>query len=382
MPKRIAFISTIPFDWGGSEELWAATAGCLRRQGYQIDIFKEFKVRRHPKLQSLVDEGCCLHTPDGYRLPPHARILNRFLPFRFQTSAVDLLSQKLKKTMPNLVVISQGWNWDGLAWVQACKKIGLPYVLICHQANIRGWPSDSFLPEVASAHLEAQGAFYVAKRVLERTEEMIGVRIPHGEVVRNPYNVSSEAALPWPSQEDGLRLACVGRIEFNDKGQDILVRVMGREKWKGRDVSISFYGDGINREGLQRLINLCGADSCKIVGYTKSIEEIWRTHHALVLPSREEGLPLVVVEAMHCGRPCIVTDVVGNAELLQESRSGFICPAPTADLLDETLERAWDVREKWELLGRNAADEVRKQIPSDPEKVFADRLAELTEGAR
>ena len=85
---------------------------------------------------------------------------------------------------------------------------------------------------------------------------------------------------------------------------------------------------------------------------------------------------------MHCGRPCIVTDVVGNAELLQESRSGFICPAPTADLLDETLERAWDVREKWELLGRNAADEVRKQIPSDPEKVFADRLAELTEGAR
>ena len=56
---------------------------------------------------------------------------------------------------------------------------------------------------------------------------------------------------------------------------------------------------------------------------------IWAEHHALVLPSRFEGMPLVVVEAMLCGRPCIVTDVGGNAELIRDGINGFLAKAPT-----------------------------------------------------
>ena len=381
MAKRIAFVSTIPADWGGSEELWAAAAACLVTKGFEIDLFKNLRSARHRKLQALIDSGCRLVTPKGFRLPISLRIKNRLLPFRLQTQARDYFSEQLARAEPDFVVISQGWNLDGLSWAQACQKIGVPYALISQAASIRGWPSDSDLPEVAKAHLASAGSFHVAKRVLGRTEEMIGQRIPQGEVVRNPFNVSLAEPLSWPTREEGLRLACVGRFEFKDKGQDVLIRALGAAKWRDRDLKVSFYGAGINKDGMQRLINLCAAEGCEIRGHTDSIESIWQDHHGLVLPSREEGLPLVVVEAMLCGRPCVVTDVVGNTELIEEGKTGFICPAPTAQLLDETLERAWKNRASLKQMGIAASQSVRANVPRDPGAVFAERLVSLINDA-
>src|SRR5437763_3000966 len=45
-----------------------------------------------------------------------------------------------------------------------------------------------------------------------------------------------------------------------------------------------------------------------------------------------------------CARPAIVTNVGGNAELLEDGRSGFVAPAPTIKHLNEAMERAWDRR--------------------------------------
>ena len=204
MAKRVTFVSTIPFDWGGSEELWAETAGVLLSRGYRVDLFKEILSGPHDKIQKLIEQGMRLITPSGYRLPPYLRICNRVLPFRMQTSKVEFFSRELQRSRPDLVVISQGWNWDGLEWAKQCQKAGIPYALISHQASIRGWPADRDVEEVAKAHLNARGAFYVARRVLERTEEMIGNRLPRGEIVRNPYNVRPDAALPWPTDSTGL----------------------------------------------------------------------------------------------------------------------------------------------------------------------------------
>ena len=61
-------------------------------------------------------------------------------------------------------------------------------------------------------------------------------------------------------------------------------------------------------------------------GHVNDIRAIWEQNHLLVLPSRYEGLPLALVEAMWCGRPAVVTDVGGNAELCVGKRNG-ICRA-------------------------------------------------------
>jgi glycogen synthase len=106
----------------------------------------------------------------------------------------------------------------------------------------------------------------------------------------------------------------------------------------------------------------------------RAVASIWDTRHGLLLPSRAEGLPLVVVEAMMSGRVPIVTDVAGNGELIDDNETGFLAAAPTEDSLDEAMERAWQRRSGWRAIGEAAARDVRRKVPPDPPSVFADLL--------
>ncbi len=98
---------------------------------------------------------------------------------------------------------------------------------------------------------------------------------------------------------------------------------------------------------------------------------------ALVLPSRSKGLPLTLVEKMLCGRPAIVTNAGGSAEIVEDNINGFIAHAPTADAFDEALERAWTRRHEWEQIGKRAAESIRKIVPCDPAAQFAKMLLQI-----
>lgn len=87
-------------------------------------------------------------------------------------------------------------------------------------------------------------------------------------------------------------------------------------------------------------------------------------------------MPLALIEAMLCGRAAIVTNVPGNAELLEEGVTGFIARAPDVVSLDEALERAYVCRADWQAMGERAAEAIRRQIPPDPAGVFAEKLQE------
>ena len=52
----------------------------------------------------------------------------------------------------------------------------------------------------------------------------------------------------------------------------------------------------------------------------RPVEEIWASNHVLVMPSRAEGFPLAIVEAMLCARPVLASDVAGNSEIVEGSR--------------------------------------------------------------
>jgi glycosyltransferase involved in cell wall biosynthesis len=117
----------------------------------------------------------------------------------------------------------------------------------------------------------------------------------------------------------------------------------------------------------------------EFAGHQNNIEEIWSKHHALVLPSRFEGMPLVVVEAMLCGRPCIATDVGGNRELIRDGINGFLAKAPTVELLDEAMNRAWDSRRQLMDMGNTAAIDVRQWVSKDPSEDFVRELSALVD---
>jgi glycosyltransferase involved in cell wall biosynthesis len=117
--------------------------------------------------------------------------------------------------------------------------------------------------------------------------------------------------------------------------------------------------------------------SLAVRGHVDNIASIWTDHHALILPSRQEGLPLALVEAFVCGRPAIVTRVGGNAELVEEGVNGFIAPAPTVELMDQALERLWENRVRLKEMGAAARKTAEQKIPQKPVEIFVENLLGL-----
>jgi glycosyltransferase involved in cell wall biosynthesis len=199
-------------------------------------------------------------------------------------------------------------------------------------------------------------------------------------VVRNPFKVSWQQRSDWPGTDLGFRFACIGRLYPMEKGQDLLIRVLGRDRWRSRPVSLTFFGVGEQSVGLAEMAALHGLANVRFAGFANDVDQIWTGHHALLLSSRAEGLPLVLVEAMLCGRVPIVTDVAGNSEVVEDDVTGFLAAAPTEDALDEAMERAWQRRAEWRAIGEAAARRIRELVPPDPAGELAERLLRLADG--
>jgi len=170
-------------------------------------------------------------------------------------------------------------------------------------------------------------------------------------------------------------MACVARLDAFAKGLDLLFECLRSPVWRDRDLTVHLYGSGPHREALAELKRRWQLDQVRFEGETPDIEGVWRDHHLLVLPSRQEGLPLALVEAALCARPAVVTDVAGNAEVVDDPLTGFIAKAPTVACLGEALERAWQRRADWHALGQAAADRIRRIVPADPGLDFAREIA-------
>jgi glycosyltransferase involved in cell wall biosynthesis len=69
-----------------------------------------------------------------------------------------------------------------------------------------------------------------------------------------------------------------------------------------------------------------------------------------------------------------VTNVGGNAEVVDDGATGFLAAAPTEDALDEAMERAWQRRHEWRDIGAAAAIKIRTLVPSNPAEVMAANL--------
>ncbi len=153
--------------------------------------------------------------------------------------------------------------------------------------------------------------------------------------------------------------------------------MLSLEKWKQRDIEVTFFGEGTDKQALVEMARLLDVQNIEFAGHVQDIAGVWKDFHALALPSRSEGLPLALVEAMLCGRLAIVTNAGGSAEIVEDNITGFIANAPTAEAFDEALERAWTRRDEWEQIGKCAAESIKKIVPIDPTAQFAKMLLQI-----
>ncbi|PSL25393.1 glycosyltransferase family 4 protein [Chitinophaga ginsengisoli] len=395
--KRIAIISSCQEDWGGSEELWGRAIPHFQSAGYSIVVLKRNLNKQHEQFVHLSRQGVLLKEllPAAWILnatKKHAtlsRVINMFsrLVQKCFTRVINRLrrdhilhhddnsywvKKKLQKIQPQFVIVSQGMNFDGLEMAYGCLQLEIPYALIAQKAVDFYWPAHINRAGLRKVYQHASCSYFVSNHNKRLTEEQFGTRFPKSEVIYNTVKVARQL-IPMPGTEQGFRLACIGRYFLLDKGQDILIRIMAMPKWKTRPITISFIGAGNDKEALMAMVALLGLKNVQFLDYVEDITRLWQHHHALILPSRSEGLPLVLLEAMACGRTAIVSMAGGNPEVITDGVTGFIGHANEDDF-DRAMERAWEARNEWDTVGKRAYAFIEEHVPLQPEKHFADSL--------
>jgi glycosyltransferase involved in cell wall biosynthesis len=366
---RIAFISTLDEAlWGGSEELWSRAAITLKQQGHMVMASLAFWRTQSDKVKELVQQGVDVRS-HHLRRPGKVKHALKSL-FRETISDRDTI----KHFNPDLVVISQAFNAGGFKWAEMCRTARVPYVLVVHCNSDLWWFRDDVIDDAITSYINAQSVFCVSESNLKLLSFQVGQPLPNAEVIWSPYNVSNESLPEWPMEAEGYRMACVARLELAAKGQDLLLRTLALPKWRRRGVQLNLFGSGPNEKGLRYLAKMLNLDNVCFRGHEKNVRTIWENHHLLVLPSRYEGLPLALIESMWCGRPAVVTDTGGNAELCVDGETGFISPYATFHSFEETLERAWLSRTNWRQIGNAARERAEAIIPRDPALLFCERI--------
>jgi len=380
--KNIAIISSCTEDWGGSEELWGRSVPFLIAKGYQVIVYKSNINAKHPEFIKLAAQGVLFRNFDNrksFLVRNFIRIADKikgevnYLTFN-KNPWVNNLSDLLKADAPVFAIVSQGINFDGLGYADACRSLAIPYVLIAQKAVDFYWPFHLDRGTMAEIMRKAKAFYFVSKHNLRLTEEQFGIRLSNGHILFNPLKIGK--VQPYPGTENGIKLACVGRLFVLDKGQDILLRIMNEKKWRDRPVTITFVGSGVDEHGLKDMAALLNINNVSFAGQVKDMDALWRDHHALILPSRSEGLPLSMVEAMAAGRIAIISKAGGNTELIKENITAF-SGYPYEETFDEAMERAWEQRDNWEAMGKQAAKDIAAIVPASPEKEFIAHLSQF-----
>jgi len=199
------------------------------------------------------------------------------------------------------------------------------------------------------------------------------VDMPDGAYVRRPRQF----------HQPGRTVAFVGGLHRFDKGQDILVRAVATCCRQGLPLTLRFIGDGGQRNDLERLGRQLGIEERVImVGQIADRSRLIREFDEadlFVLPSRVEGLPRAMVEAMGRALPCIGSTVGGIPELLPMED---LVPRGDAPALADRITQVLSDPGRLTLMSaRNlkVAAEYRAEVLVPKRREFYRRLRRLSE---
>lgn len=367
--RPIGFVSTMnSVLWGGSEVLWYEAAELLAQKGHSVSLCTPLWPQlASPLLKAKAEWGAqhCFDSPIQHR-----HLLRRIIR-HFSSRPDDGPKRRwLRHVRPVLLCLSNGNAFQGLEWMEAALLENVPFVTIAQAHADFLCPTDADADRLIKAFTGARANYFVARANQELVEAQLGLQLTNARLIGNhSRHLLIASPIPWPQQPNQtLKLACVGRLHPASKGQDLLFQALADSRWRNRDWLLYLYGEGEQEQSLRRFAQMLGiAQRVFFMGHSSTPLDIWKTHHALVLASRYEGTPLVLMEAMLAGRPVISTAVAGIPELVKHGHNGFLAEAPTLEHLQRCLEQAWSHRSQLPALGRaahSAAAERAKEVPA------------------
>lgn len=302
---KICFISP-SLSQGGLENAVVVVANEFADLGYEVSII------------------CIYNNPIFYKLRNSVNIISpiysrkQYLSMFYYLKSIVFVRNEVSKIKPN-VIISYG-DYINFISIIATRFLRIPVFISDRSSPNKKFPfAVDFLRR--RTYGQSDGIIAQTERAkIQKIKMLSGYK--NIEVIPNPLRKIVNYA---DIEKENIILA-VGR-HYDVKGLDRLLRAYAQVKTSNWKIVIAGSA-GPQTEDLKTLaaeLNL--SNDVEFLGAVKEIDKIFAKSKIYVLPSRSEGFPNALIEAMAHGLPCVAFDVVaGPAEIINNGINGILIP--------------------------------------------------------
>lgn len=268
--------------------------------------------------------------------------------------------------------VDSRWDWRGMLRTWRELRRSAPRLLHLHHV----WPAaDRYLAAIADAagvphlvvteHIVGQSHSVAQRRLkrreLGRADVVTAVCGAVADSLARDYGVDRARLRVLPNGADlpdleverpearrlrdrfGAALlkplwVCAARLE-EQKGHAVLFDALAEIRRRGHDFVCALAGDGTLRTSLERRVADLGlADHVHFLGHLEEVGPLLLAADAVILPSRWEGLPLILLEALARARPVVASAVGGVPDVVEDDVTGRLVPPGDPTALADALE--------------------------------------------
>jgi glycosyltransferase involved in cell wall biosynthesis len=345
LPLKLALVSRrFPPLIGGAEKVLFYLAEGLAREGAEVTVLTSLA----PGTESLPkhERRSILGAQDDGRLTitrlksSHLRFVGTWLYMNqlarwFATHGIDLAYVSMLKH-------------DAYVAVKASKRHGFPVVLRPEGASATGdlaWQSWGNFGRLIGRTCRQADAFVSISRAI--TSELEAAGYDSSRIHELPNGVPVPE-LPWQQRPD-WRLAphavYVGRLA-PEKGLNSLVEAWPLVLEAHPTARLNLVGSGPQQPALEAQAQALGISvgsgrSLEFSGVLADVTSALRGADLFVLPSREEGMSIALLEAMALGIPLVATSIPGNRRLVSDFKHGRLVPPGDPAALARVIVEQW-----------------------------------------
>jgi glycosyltransferase involved in cell wall biosynthesis len=337
-----------PAPFGGAETAVLSLIAGLRRMAAPVELAILADARSGPFVTAAKAVGVPVHVLDSVGRSYLGDV--RGLRSAVRAGSID-------------VVHTHGYRADILGWL-AARAEDRPLVCTAHGFTGGSWRNrlNQFLGVRAMCHADAVVAVSAA---LGTTLEAQGVPATRIRVMPNAWAAPGQplaraaARRELGLDQDALLVGWVGRVSA-EKGPDLAVAAQA-----SFGATLVMIGDGPEREAVEHRAGRSGTSGVRWLGARPGVWSVLPAFDVLLLSSRTEGTPMILLEAMHAGVPIVATPVGGVPDLLDETTARLTTAVSASAIAAAVRAALSDPAESRRRAGR-AAERIRERYALEP----------------
>ena len=192
----------------------------------------------------------------------------------------------------------------------------------------------------------------VCQEISDVVHARFGIRLSKLTVVDNGVDVSQLLSIPDRVVGEVVIFGAVGRMSAV-KNQQLLVRAFALARATHPNIRLRFLGGGVAE--VPKLAELAAelgvSDVIEFCSFTHDVSQFLSEIDVFVLPSKSEGLPISLLEAIAAGLPSIATDVGGVRNVIEATSGGRVCPSDDPEAMSEAMRAMIDDEGRYSATG-------------------------------